>query len=119
MILRDGQMVLVDGGGVSLLPCPTLYLVTDALQELGGYISDITRTFPVNGKFSGPQKDLYNALLHVHRNCVSLCRENAGHSLDSLHGIAETGLKEQLQQLGFDVSDDVSRSDAIKSRRSS
>lgn len=86
-VLNDGDMVLVDGGG-----------------EGGTYISDITRTWPVNGKFSDPQRDLYNAVLNVHRSCVSLCRENANLSLDRLHTVAENGLKEQLQQLGFDVS---------------
>ncbi|KAL2012322.1 hypothetical protein VTN00DRAFT_5040 [Thermoascus crustaceus] len=91
-VLRDGQLVLVDAGG-----------------EYGGYISDVTRTFPVNGKFSGPQRDLYNAVLNVHRSCVSLCRESAGLSLDKLHGIAENSLKDQLRQLGFDVSGDAIR----------
>ncbi|ODH48755.1 hypothetical protein GX48_05080 [Paracoccidioides brasiliensis] len=86
-ILRNEDMVLVDGGG-----------------EYGGYISDITRTWPVSGKFSGPQKDLYNAILSVQRACVSLCRESAGLSLDMLHDIAEEGLREQLKALGFDVS---------------
>ncbi|OJZ91099.1 hypothetical protein ASPFODRAFT_180405 [Aspergillus luchuensis CBS 106.47] len=86
-VLRDGDMVLVDGGG-----------------EAGTYISDITRTWPVNGKFSDPQRDLYNAVLNVHRSCVSLCREDAGLSLDRLHSVAETGLRDQLIQLGFDVS---------------
>ncbi|CAL5868529.1 uncharacterized protein PFLUO_LOCUS2755 [Penicillium psychrofluorescens] len=86
-LLRDGDLVLVDGGG-----------------ELGGYISDITRTWPVNGKFTGPQRDLYNAVLNVHRTCLALCRESSNLTLDKLHGIAENGLKDQLQQLGFDVS---------------
>jgi Xaa-Pro aminopeptidase len=44
--LRDGDLLLIDAG------C-----------ELDGYASDITRTFPVNGKFSGPQKDLYELVL--------------------------------------------------------
>ncbi|KAJ5928315.1 hypothetical protein N7466_007271 [Penicillium verhagenii] len=86
-VLRDGDLVLVDGGG-----------------ELGGYISDITRTWPVNGKFSDPQRDLYNAVLTVHRTCLALCREDANLSLDKLHNIAENGLKDQLKQLGFDLS---------------
>ncbi|KAI9370065.1 peptidase M24, structural domain-containing protein [Aspergillus egyptiacus] len=90
--LEDGDMVLVDGGG-----------------EMGTYISDITRTWPVNGKFSDPQRDLYNAVLNVHRSCVSLCRESAKLSLDRLHGIAENALKDQLQQLGFDFSGDTVR----------
>ncbi|KAL1970044.1 hypothetical protein VTN77DRAFT_6449 [Rasamsonia byssochlamydoides] len=91
-VLRDGQLVLVDGGG-----------------EYGGYISDITRTWPVNGKFTDAQRDLYNVVLNVHRSCVSLCRESAGLSLDRLHGIAEQSLKEQLKQLNFDVSGDAMR----------
>lgn len=44
--LKDGDLLLIDAG------C-----------ELDGYASDITRTFPVSGKFSGPQKDLYELVL--------------------------------------------------------
>ena len=44
--LRDGDLLLIDAG------C-----------ELDGYASDITRTFPVNGKFSPAQKDLYELVL--------------------------------------------------------
>ena len=70
-------------------------------------MSDITRTWPANGKFTDAQRDLYTAVLNVHRSCVSLCRETAGYSLDQLHRIAESTLKDQLKQLGFDVSGDV------------
>ncbi len=45
-ILRDGDLVLIDAG------C-----------ELDSYASDITRTFPANGRFSGPQKTLYEIVL--------------------------------------------------------
>jgi Xaa-Pro aminopeptidase len=45
-VLNNGELLLVDAG------C-----------ELEGYASDITRTFPVNGKFSAPQKDLYELVL--------------------------------------------------------
>ncbi|PNS14931.1 hypothetical protein CAC42_2160 [Sphaceloma murrayae] len=85
--LRDGEMVLADAGG-----------------EYGGYITDITRTWPVNGKFSPAQKDLYNMVLGVQRNCISLCREDANMHLDKLHRIADQGLKDGLRQLGFDSS---------------
>lgn len=44
--LKDGDLLLIDAG------C-----------ELDGYASDITRTFPVSGKFSAPQKDLYELVL--------------------------------------------------------
>jgi Xaa-Pro aminopeptidase len=45
-VMQDGDLVLIDAG------C-----------ELDGYASDITRTFPANGKFSGPQRALYNIVL--------------------------------------------------------
>lgn len=61
----------------------------------------------MNGKFTDPQRDLYNAVLNVHRTCLALCRESANLSLDKLHGIAENALKDQLKQLGFDVSGSV------------
>ena len=45
-VLKDGDLLLIDAG------C-----------ELDGYASDITRTFPVNGKFSAAQKDVYELVL--------------------------------------------------------
>jgi Xaa-Pro aminopeptidase len=44
--LRDGDLLLIDAG------C-----------ELDGYASDITRTFPVNGRFSGAQREVYEIVL--------------------------------------------------------
>jgi len=44
--LRDGDLLLIDAG------C-----------ELGGYASDITRTFPVGGRFSGAQRDVYQLVI--------------------------------------------------------
>ncbi|QEL55863.1 aminopeptidase P N-terminal domain-containing protein [Chromobacterium paludis] len=44
--IRDGDLVLIDAG------C-----------ELRGYAGDITRTFPANGRFSGPQRDVYEIVL--------------------------------------------------------
>jgi Xaa-Pro aminopeptidase len=44
--IRNGELVLIDAG------C-----------ELDGYASDITRTFPANGKFTGPQRTLYDLVL--------------------------------------------------------
>ena len=89
-VLQAGQLALVDAGG-----------------EYGGYIADITRTWPVSGKFSAAQKDLYEAILDVQRSCVTLCRQDAHLTLDKLHEIAEKGLREQVKQLGFDVSGNV------------
>ncbi|MCJ1234257.1 hypothetical protein MMC14_002216 [Varicellaria rhodocarpa] len=86
-VLRNEDLVLVDAGG-----------------EYGGYITDITRTFPISSKFTKAQSDLYNAILSVQRKCVSLCRANANMSLDQLHQVAETGLTDNLVGLGFDMS---------------
>ena len=51
--LRDGDLVLIDAG------C-----------ELDSYASDITRTFPANGKFSGPQKTLYEIVLEAQHAAI-------------------------------------------------
>jgi intermediate cleaving peptidase 55 len=83
-------------------------VLVDAGAEYGGYITDITRTWPVNGKFSDPQRDLYEMILKVQRSCVALCRQDAGMTLDKLHRVASNGLKAGLVELGFDMSGDVS-----------
>ena len=90
-------------------PYPKCFLAISLipLQEYGGYITDITRTWPISGTFTPAQKDLYNAILTTQRQCISLCRGNANVSLDGLHNIAEKALKDQLQQLGFDMSGNV------------
>mgnify|MGYP003344390689 FL=1 len=46
-------------------------LLIDAGCELDGYASDITRTFPVNGKFSGPQKAVYELVLAAQAAAIS------------------------------------------------
>ncbi|GAM89700.1 hypothetical protein ANO11243_077390 [Dothideomycetidae sp. 11243] len=88
-VLHQGQLVLVDAGGAH-----------------GGYITDITRTWPVDGKFSQAQKDLYNMVLNVQRSCISMCREDASTTLDALHRIAGNGLQDGLRSLGFDMATD-------------
>ncbi|KAI1369917.1 peptidase M24, structural domain-containing protein [Xylaria arbuscula] len=88
--LNPEEMVLVDAGG-----------------EYGTYITDITRTWPVSGKFSPAQRDLYNAVLKAQRSSVSLCRASANLTLDQLHGITDRALRQELTQLGFDLSGNV------------
>ncbi|KAI8631292.1 peptidase M24, structural domain-containing protein [Xylariaceae sp. FL1651] len=82
---------------------PSGFVLVDAGGEYGTYISDITRTWPVSGKFSPAQRDLYNAVLKAQRSSVSLCRASANVTLDQLHSITERALREQLSQLGFDL----------------
>ena len=45
-------------------------LLIDAACELDGYASDITRTFPVNGRFSGPQRTLYEIVLAAQQAAI-------------------------------------------------
>jgi len=52
---KDGELVLMDFGA-----------------EYGNYCADLTRTVPVNGKFSRRQKTVYNACLHLHQFAASI-----------------------------------------------
>ena len=58
--VRNGELVLIDAG------C-----------ELDGYASDITRTFPANGKFSGPQRTLYDLVLASQDAAVAATKAGA------------------------------------------
>jgi Xaa-Pro aminopeptidase len=54
--LKDGDLCLIDAG------C-----------ELDSYASDITRTFPVNGQFSSPQKEVYEIVLAAQESALEQC----------------------------------------------
>lgn len=54
---KDGELILMDFGA-----------------EYGGYNADLTRTVPVNGKFTKRQKTVYNACLHLHEYAKSLLK---------------------------------------------
>ncbi len=58
--LKNGDLLLIDAG------C-----------ELDGYASDITRTFPVAGKFSGPQRDIYALVLAAQAAAIKEVRPGA------------------------------------------
>ncbi len=58
--VRAGELVLIDAG------C-----------ELDGYASDITRTFPANGKFTGPQRAVYDLVLASQEAAVAATRAGA------------------------------------------
>ncbi|MBO9354031.1 M24 family metallopeptidase [Bordetella petrii] len=60
-VLRDGQLVLIDAG------C-----------EVDSYASDITRTFPVNGHFSGPQRALYDLVAAAQAAAVAATAPGRG-----------------------------------------
>ncbi len=52
-------------------------LLIDAACELDGYATDITRTFPVNGKFSAAQKDVYEMVLAAQAAAIAAARPGA------------------------------------------
>lgn len=85
---------------------PSDLVLVDAGGSYGSYITDITRTWPASGTFTPAQKDLYEAVLAVQRACVAMCRSGGATttSLDEIHITAETGLRDNLSRLGFDVS---------------
>ncbi|MET5012080.1 M24 family metallopeptidase, partial [Burkholderia pseudomallei] len=56
-VVADGELVLID-----------------AACELDGYASDITRTFPAIGRFSGPQRALYDIVLAAQEAAIAATR---------------------------------------------
>uniref|UniRef100_A0A7M4G3H9 Xaa-Pro aminopeptidase 3 n=1 Tax=Crocodylus porosus TaxID=8502 RepID=A0A7M4G3H9_CROPO len=80
-LIKDGEMVLLDGG------C-----------ESSCYVSDITRTWPINGRFTGPQAELYQAVLEVQKSCLSLC--SPGVSLENIYNLMLSLTGQKLRELG-------------------
>ena len=61
-------------------------LLIDAGCELDGYASDITRTFPVSGKFSAPQRDLYELVLQAQLAAIESAKQ--GNHWNTPHEVA-------------------------------
>jgi Xaa-Pro aminopeptidase len=80
--LRDGDLVLIDSG------CEHEY-----------YASDITRTFPVNGRFSREQRALYDVVLAAQR--AAIARVLAGVDWNAPHAAAVEAITRGLAKLGL------------------
>src|SRR5690606_30356196 len=80
--IKDGDLILIDAG------C-----------ELDYYASDITRTFPANGKFSAPQRKLYQLVLDA--NYAAIAQVKAGNHWNQPHEAAVRVLTEGLVKLGL------------------
>ncbi len=90
-VLRRGSLCLIDAG------C-----------ELDGYASDITRTFPVGGRFSGAQRELYEIVLQAQHEAIAAAR--AGARFTHPHDAALRVLAQGLLDTGLiarDVAPDV------------
>jgi Xaa-Pro aminopeptidase len=72
-------------------------LLIDAGCEYQGYASDITRTFPVNGRFSGAQKAVYELVLAAQLACIEAVRP--GKPFHDYHQVAERVLAQGLIDL--------------------
>ncbi|TVT75597.1 MAG: M24 family metallopeptidase [Denitromonas halophila] len=80
--LADGNLLLIDAG------C-----------ELDGYASDITRTFPVNGRFSGPQRDVYQLVLAAQQAAIDATAPGVGWNVP--HDVAVAVLAQGMLDLGL------------------
>ncbi|WP_153109145.1 aminopeptidase P N-terminal domain-containing protein [Propionivibrio limicola] len=81
-----------------LLADHTLVLI-DAGCELDGYAADITRTFPVNGTFTGPQRDAYEIVLAAQAAAIAAIRPGAPFS--AYHDAASRVLVQGMIDLGL------------------
>ncbi len=81
-----------------LLADNTLVLI-DAGCELDGYAADITRTFPVNGRFTGPQRDAYEIVLAAQTAAIAAIRPGA--SFSAYHDAALRVLVQGMVDLGL------------------
>ena len=80
--VRAGELVLIDAG------C-----------ELDGYASDITRTFPADGRFTGPQRALYDLVLESQKAAIASIR--AGARFNDPHDAAVAVLAQGMLDLGL------------------
>ena len=81
-VLQDGELLLIDAG------C-----------EIDQYASDITRTFPVNGRFSGPQRALYDVVLAAQLAAIDAAK--AGNRFTDPHETSTRILSQGLLDLGI------------------
>ena len=80
--LRDGDLLLVDAGA-----------------EYKGYASDITRTYPINGRFTKAQREIYELVLKAQKACVEMVRPGVTHDQLKQHSIQV--LTEGMVELGL------------------
>ena len=80
--IEDGELVLVDAG------C-----------EYGMYASDITRTYPINGQFTGEQKAVYDVVLEAHNAACHAAK--VGNPCTDPQKISEKSLSQGLKDIGL------------------
>lgn len=89
---KDGDLILFDFGA-----------------EYGNYCSDLSRTIPVNGKFTERQKEVYNACLAVHRYCASILIPGMNYA-EYIEKVNEE-MNRQLIKLGLYTAEEANNQD--------
>lgn len=89
---KDGELILMDFGA-----------------EYGGYNADLSRTIPVNGKFSRRQKTVYNACLAIHHYCASILKPGIS-ILDYTNKVGEEATA-VFQKIGLLKKTDIKNED--------
>ena len=91
-VCKDGELILMDFGA-----------------EYGNYNADLTRTVPVNGKFSKRQKEVYNACLDVHNHGKKILKPGLQFQ-DYVKSINEE-MEKQLLKIGLISKADIKNQD--------
>ncbi|MEO6870054.1 MAG: M24 family metallopeptidase, partial [Ginsengibacter sp.] len=89
---RDGELILMDFGA-----------------RYGNYSADLTRTVPVNGKFSKRQKTVYNACLDLHHYCATILKP--GISINDYTEKVGDKATELFQKIGLLTKSDIKNED--------
>lgn len=89
---KDGDLILMDFGA-----------------NYGGYCADLTRTIPVNGKFTPRQAELYNACLHLHEFAKSLLKP--GVVLKNYHDLVADEASRLFVEIGLLRQEEVDKDD--------
>jgi Xaa-Pro aminopeptidase len=76
-----------------------LLLADVGAETMTGWAGDVTRTWPVSGKFSSTQRDIYNVVLAAHDACIA--KIHPGVEYGDIHLLAATVIAEGLVELGI------------------
>lgn len=89
---KDGELILMDFGAA-----------------YGGYNADLTRTVPVNGKFTSRQREVYDACLHLHNYAKSILRP--GLTIAKYHDMVGVEAGKQFVKIGLLKEEDIKNQD--------
>ncbi len=86
-VCKDGDLLLMDFGA-----------------EYANYAADLTRTIPINGKFTKRQREVYEAVLRVQKNAIKMLV--VGNTVDKLNKAVNGLMKKELLTLGLMTQED-------------